>query len=75
MADSVSSMRAIPRLVVELDGIAGSPGLSIGQALVVEVRRPGVVKRRLAKHQAADEVERYRRVFGTAGVTNVPAIV
>jgi len=66
VADSVSSMRAIPRLVVELDGIAGSPGLSIGQALVVEVRRPGVVKRRLAKHQAADEVERYQQAIARA---------
>lgn len=66
MADSVSSMRAIPRLVVELDGIAGSPGLAIGQALVVEVRRPGVVKRRLAKHQAAEEVERYQQAVERA---------
>ncbi len=59
MADSVSSIRAA-RLVVELDGIAGSPGLSIGQALVVEVRRPGVVKRRIVKHQATEEVDRYQ---------------
>jgi phosphoenolpyruvate-protein phosphotransferase (PTS system enzyme I) len=66
VTDSVSSMRAIPRLVVELDGIAGSPGLSIGPALVVEVRRPGVVKRRLVKHQAAEEVERYQQAIERA---------
>lgn len=61
-------MRAVPRLVVELDGIAGSPGLSIGPALVVEVRRPGVVKRRLAKHQAAEEVERYQLAIERAAL-------
>lgn len=45
---------------VVLDGIAGSPGLAIGRAMVVETLRPGVVHRRLAKHQADEEVERYR---------------
>jgi phosphoenolpyruvate-protein phosphotransferase (PTS system enzyme I) len=63
VADSVSSMRAVPRVVVELDGIAGSPGLAIGQALVVEVRRPGVAKRRIVKHQGAVEVERYQHAI------------
>lgn len=68
MADSVSGMRAAIRPVVELDGIAGSPGLSIGPALVVEVRRPGVVKRRLVKHQAAGEVERYQQAIDRAAL-------
>ncbi len=45
---------------VLLDGIAGSPGLAIGRAIVIETRRPGVVHRRVAKHQADDEVRRYR---------------
>lgn len=68
MADSVSSMRTVPRVVVELDGIAGSPGLAIGPALVVEIHRPGVVKRRIVKHQAAEEVERYKGAIGRAAV-------
>ena len=49
-----------------LDGIAGSPGLAIGRALVIETRRPGVVHRRLAKHQAEEEVQRYRAAVATA---------
>ncbi|HEY5959180.1 MAG TPA: phosphoenolpyruvate-utilizing N-terminal domain-containing protein, partial [Polyangiaceae bacterium] len=68
MTDSVSSLRGVPRLVVELDGIAGSPGLSIGPALVVEVRRPGVVKRRIVKHQGTEEVERYQRAIDRAAL-------
>ena len=48
------------RVPVSLDGIAGSPGLAIGRAVVIETLRPGVVHRRVAKHQADDEVRRYR---------------
>src|SRR5512133_38793 len=61
-------MRTVPRLVVELDGIAGSPGLAIGPALVVEIHRPGVVKRRIVKHQAAEELERYQQAIQRAAV-------
>jgi phosphotransferase system enzyme I (PtsI) len=49
-----------------LDGIAASPGLAIGPALVVEIRRPGVVKRRIVKHTAAEEVERYNQAIERA---------
>ena len=55
--NSPQSSKVVPVL---LDGIAGSPGLAIGRALVIETRRPGVVHRRVAKHQAEDEVQRYR---------------
>lgn len=48
------------RVPVLLDGIAGSPGLAIGRAFVIETLKPGVVHRRIAKHQADEEVSRYR---------------
>jgi len=54
------------RSPVLLDGIAGSPGLAIGRAMVIETLRPGVVHRRLAKHQAQEEVQRYRVAVGAA---------
>ena len=66
MADSVPSMRAAQRPIIELDGIAASPGLAIGPALVIEARRSGVLKRRIAKHQAAEEVERYTQAIERA---------
>lgn len=66
MADSVPSMRAAARSVIELDGIPASPGLAIGTALVIEARRPGIVKRRIGKHQAAEEVERYTQAIDRA---------
>lgn len=47
---------AIP---VVLDGIAGSPGLAIGRALVIDERRPGVARRHIRKHQADEELRRY----------------
>lgn len=42
-----------------LEGIAGSPGLAIGRALVIDSRRPGVLRRHVKKHQADDEVRRF----------------
>lgn len=54
------------RRPVLLDGIAGSPGLVIGRAMVIETLRPGVVHRRVAKHQAQEEVERYLVAVGAA---------
>jgi len=35
---------------VILEGIAGSPGLAIGRAMVIDTRRPGVVRRHQRKH-------------------------
>jgi len=42
-----------------LDGLAGSPGVAIGRALVVDTERPGVVRRHIAKHLADEEMARY----------------
>jgi phosphotransferase system enzyme I (PtsI) len=44
---------------VVLEGIAGSPGLAIGRALVIDTRRPGVVRRHIKKHLAEEEVRRF----------------
>jgi phosphoenolpyruvate-protein phosphotransferase (PTS system enzyme I) len=44
---------------VVLIGIAGSPGLEIGPAIVVDTRRTGVVHRRIPKHKADEEIGRY----------------
>lgn len=44
---------------VVLEGIPGSPGLAIGRALVIDTRRPGVLRRHIKKHQADDEVRRF----------------
>lgn len=46
-----------PPLVI--DGIAGSPGLAIGRAVVIDTRRPGIVHRRIAKHDAEEELARF----------------
>jgi phosphoenolpyruvate-protein phosphotransferase (PTS system enzyme I) len=54
------------RRPVLLDGIAGSPGLVIGRAMVIETLRPGVVHRRVAKHEAQEEVQRYLVAVGAA---------
>ena len=40
-------------------GIAGSAGLGIGKAVVLDTRRAGVVRRHIKKHQADDEMERF----------------
>jgi phosphotransferase system enzyme I (PtsI) len=44
---------------VVLQGIAGSPGLAIGRALVIDTRRPGVVRRHIKKHQCEEELRRF----------------
>jgi phosphotransferase system enzyme I (PtsI) len=48
------------------EGIAGSPGLAIGPALVVDVKRPGVVRRRIPKHLADEEMTRYAQAVRRA---------
>jgi phosphotransferase system enzyme I (PtsI) len=45
---------------VVLEGIPGSPGLALGQAVVLD-RRTGVVRRHVGNHQIDDEVERFDR--------------
>lgn len=44
---------------VVLEGLAGSPGLAIGRALVIDLLRPGVVRRHVKKHQAGEELKRF----------------
>ncbi|MCA9644955.1 MAG: phosphoenolpyruvate--protein phosphotransferase, partial [Myxococcales bacterium] len=44
---------------IELEGIAGSPGLAIGRAVVVDLKRVGVVRRHIKRSSAEDEVERF----------------
>lgn len=51
-----STERRPPRV---LEGIAGSPGLAIGRAVVIDTRRPGVAHRRIAKHHADEELARF----------------
>ncbi len=51
---------------VVLEGIAGSPGLAIGRALVIDTRRPGVVRRHIKKHQAEEELRRFESAVAQA---------
>lgn len=44
---------------IELEGIAGSPGLAMGRAVVVDLKRVGVVRRHIKRSGAEDEVERF----------------
>ena len=53
---------------VVLEGLAGSPGLAIGAAIVLD-RRTGVVRRHIANHQIEDEVERFDRAVELAAKT------
>lgn len=66
MNDPGSSPKSSPRKSVQIDGLAASPGLEIGSAFVVETRRPGVVRRRILKHRAQEEVDRYREAVERA---------
>jgi phosphotransferase system enzyme I (PtsI) len=48
-----------------LEGIAGSPGLALGTAIVLD-RRTGVVRRHIGNHQIDEEVERFDRAIDLA---------
>jgi phosphotransferase system enzyme I (PtsI) len=61
---------------VVLEGLAGSPGLAIGRALVIDLSRPGVVHRHIKKHQSVEELKRFdaaveQAVKGLAEVSDV----
>lgn len=58
---------------VVLEGLAGSPGLAIGRALVIDLSRPGVVHRHIKKHQGAEEMKRFDAAVEQAvrGLTEV----
>ena len=47
------------RPAITLEGIAGSPGLAVGRAVVVDTRRPGVARHRVAKHRVDEEMVRF----------------
>ena len=49
-----------------LDGIAGSPGMAIGPAVVIDTGRPGVVRRHVPKHVVHDEMKRFDRAVKLA---------
>jgi phosphoenolpyruvate-protein phosphotransferase (PTS system enzyme I) len=52
--------------VLVLEGIAGSPGLAIGPAILIDTGRPGVVRRHVHKHQVDDEMKRFGRAVKVA---------
>jgi phosphotransferase system enzyme I (PtsI) len=54
-AGSLPSYPGGPELV---QGIPGSPGLAVGEAIVLD-RRPGLVRRHVGNHLTADEMERF----------------
>lgn len=51
-----------------LDGLAGSPGVAIGPALVVDNERPGVVRRHIPKHLADEEMGRFDAAVALASL-------
>jgi phosphotransferase system enzyme I (PtsI) len=44
----------------EVEGIGGSAGFAIGQAVIVDSGRAGVVHRRIKAHQVDDELQRFK---------------
>lgn len=55
-----------PPLTHELRGLAGSAGFAIGNAIIVDQERSGVVRRRIHKHTADDEMARFDRAVEEA---------
>ena len=53
---------------VVLEGIAGSPGLALGAAIVLD-RRTGVVRRHIPNHQIDDELDRFDQAVELAAKT------
>ncbi len=60
-----------------IDGIAGSPGLAIAPAVIIDTRRPGVPHRHVPRAAADDEVERFAAAVKRAsqGIRDVAARV
>lgn len=54
---------------VVLQGIAGSAGVAIGRALVIDTRRTRVVRRHVRKHMAKDELGRFDTAVQAAAVS------
>src|SRR5688572_2757250 len=53
---------------IVLEGIAGSPGLALGPAIVLD-RRTGVVRRHIPNHQIDDELDRFDEAIDLAAST------
>ena len=49
-----------------MSGVPGSPGVVIGPAQVIDLRRPGVVRRRIGLENVDDEVARFARAVSAA---------
>jgi phosphotransferase system enzyme I (PtsI) len=66
-----------PPSSVVIDGIAGSPGLAIAPAVIVDTRRPGVPHRHIHRAAAEEEVERFAEAVKLAsqGIRDVAARV
>src|SRR5215470_18084826 len=58
-----SSSTSLP---IMLAGIAGSPGLAIGRAVVIDTRRQGVQRRHVHKHQVDEELARFDNAVAAA---------
>jgi len=66
-----------PPSSVVINGIAGSPGLAIAPAVVIDTRRPGVPHRHIARAAADEEVARFAGAVKLAsqGIRDVEARV
>ncbi len=53
---------------VLLEGIAGSPGLAIGKAQVIDTRRPRLSRRHISKHSADDELHRFDQAVAASSI-------
>jgi phosphotransferase system enzyme I (PtsI) len=51
-----------------LEGIAGSPGLAIGRATVIDTRRPRLTRRHIHKHGADDELARFDQAVAASSL-------
>lgn len=49
-----------------LEGIAGSPGLAVGRAVVVDTKRPGVQRVHIERGQVAEELRRFDAAVASA---------
>lgn len=49
-----------------LEGIAGSPGLAVGRAVVVDTKRPGVQRVHIERGQVVEELQRFDAAVASA---------
>lgn len=58
-----------PPMTRDLRGLPGSAGFAIGNAIIVDQGRSGVVRRRIHKHTADDEMARFDRAVKEAALS------